>query len=297
MTYSEQSSRAAVSGPAQGAALMVAAGALFAVVNTLLQWVTMRAGLNSASVTLWQYGVALICTLPWLILRPQGSLRTRRPLAHLSRVALAVGGVQLWTAGLAQVPIWQAIALIMLSPMFVTLGAVALLGERVSLLRLLALIVGFAGGMVVLAPWSEAFTAFALLPVGAAAMWAGTSLMTKYLSRDEPPETLTLWLLALLVPANAVLALPFGVVPAGPGLALPAVAAAGVLTALAQYLLARAYARHDAGYLQPFDYLKLPLNVALGIAAFGFVPPGSLWIGAAMIVAASVTLVRLERAP
>lgn len=277
-----------------GAILMVAAGALFAVVNTLLQGVTMGAGLNSASVTFWQYAVALACYLPWLLTRPGQPFRTARPLAHLARVGLAVGGVQLWTAGLAHVPIWQAIALIMLSPMFVTLGAVVLLGERVTVPRLAALLAGFAGGMIVLAPWSDAFTPWALLPVGAAALWAGTSLMTKGLSRHEAPETLTVWLLALLAPANAALATPFGLVPGGPAPALAAIAGAGLLTALAQYLLARAYARHDAGYLQPFDYLKLPLNVGLGILAFGFVPPGSLWLGAALIVAASVALVRLE---
>lgn len=278
-----------------GAILMVAAGALFALVNTALQWVTMGAGMNSASVTFWQYGVALLCYLPWLLTRPGQPFRTTRPLAHVARVALAVGGVQLWTAGLAHVPIWQAIALIMLSPMFVTLGAVVLLGERVTAPRLLALAAGFAGGMVVLAPWSDRFTVWALLPVGAAALWAGTSLMTKGLSRRETPETLTVWLLALLAPANAALAAPFGLVPVGaPLAALAAIAAAGLMTALAQYLLARAYARHDAGYLQPFDYLKLPLNVGLGIMAFGFVPPGSLWLGAALIVAASVALVRLE---
>ncbi len=281
--------------PLHGAALMMAAGALFALVNTLLQWLTMRAGLASASVTFWQYAVALACCLPWLAGRPGASFRSGHPLGHLIRVGFAVGGVQLWTAGLAHVPIWQAIALIMLSPMFVTLGAALILREPIGAARAVAVLTGFAGGMVVLAPWSDRFTAHAMLPVGAAALWAATSLMTKHLSRDEPPEALTVWLLALLVPANALLALPSGISPVGlGGLALAAIAAAGLLTALAQYLLARAYRGHDAAYLQPFDYLKLPMNVGLGVLAFGFVPPGSLWLGAALIVAASVYLVRAE---
>ena len=58
--------------------------------------------------------------------------------------------------------------------------------------------------------------------------------------------------------------------------------------------LARAYSIADAAYLQPFDHLKLPFNVGLGLVAFGYAPPGSLWLGAALIVGASFALLRQE---
>ena len=69
---------------------------------------------------------------------------------------------------------------------------------------------------------------------------------------------------------------------------------AGLLTAIAQYALARAYSIADAAYLQPFDHLKLPFNVGLGLVVFGYAPPGSLWLGAALIVGASFALLRQE---
>lgn len=278
--------------PRTGAALMVSAGALFALVNTLLQYGTMTLGVGAAPLTFWQYLIALGFGLPFLARFGLGALRTAQMPAHLLRVALATGGVQLWTASLAHVPIWQAIALIMLSPFFVTIGAALALGERTPAPRWIALAVGFTGGLIVLAPWSDRFTVHALLPVGAAALWAMASLMTKRLTASEGPDRLTAWLLILLTPIN--LALAGGEVTALPASALPVIVGAGLLTAAAQYLLARAYARADAGYLQPFDYLKLPLNIALGIVAFGFVPPGRLWLGAALIVGASVWLVRTE---
>ena len=282
-----------------GAALMVGAGALFAGVNTLIQIGAMRMGLASATITFWQYAIALLAVLPWQ--RDLGpALRSRRLPAHVLRVALAVGGVQLWALGLAHVPIWQAIALIMLSPFFVTLGAGLVLAERVTATRWLAVAAGFLGGMVILAPWSDGFTPWALAPVGAAALWAGSSLLTKRLTATESPATLTLYLLLLLTPLNAALAL----LPAAGGLGLPGapalalLAAAGLMTAAAQYALARAYATADAAFLQPFDHVKLPLNVGLGLAVFGFVPPGSLWLGAALIVGASLWLLADEtRAP
>ncbi|MDO5648512.1 DMT family transporter [Paracoccus sp. (in: a-proteobacteria)] len=276
-----------------GAALMIAAGAMFACVNTMLQYVTMRLGLASPTATFWQYAIALIVLLPWQG-RDLSALRTARLPAHILRVAFAVGGVQLWTMGLAHVPIWQAISLIMLSPFFVTIGAAVLLGERVTVERWAAVVAGFIGGAVILSPWSDAFTVWAFAPVGAAALWAASSLMTKRMTATESPATLTLYLLALLTPLNLALTLTPGAGLAISGAALAALAVAGLLTAAAQYALARAYSIADAAFLQPFDHIKLPFNVGLGIITFGFVPPGSMWIGSALIVGASLWLLSGE---
>lgn len=285
-----------VSGPAwRGAILMVAAGVLFACVNTMLQFVTMSLGIPAPTATFWQYGIALVALLPWQAVG-LSAFATRRLPAHVLRVAFGVGGVQLWTFGLAHVPIWQAILLIMLSPFFVTAGAALLLRERVTGARWLTVLLGFAGGAVILAPWSDSFTPWALAPIGAAALWAGASLMTKRMTATESPETLTLYLLALLTPLNLGLALlpqAGGLFVGGPA-AVMALIGAGLLTAGAQYALARAYAIADAAFLQPFDHVKLPVNVILGVLAFGFVPPGSMWIGSGLIVGASLWLLGQE---
>ena len=95
------------------------------------------------------------------------------------------------------------------------------------------------------------------------------------------------------MPINALLAVGSGFAVAEG--ALPAVALAGIMLALAQFLLARAYVVADAAFLQPFDHLKLPMNVGLGFAVFGFAPPGSMWVGAALMIAATAWLLRCER--
>ncbi|NDR57086.1 DMT family transporter [Aliiruegeria sabulilitoris] len=281
-------------GPAAaGAFFMISAGALFAAVNTLLQYGAMVHGLPSTKLTFWQYLIALLFSLPWLWSNGIKAMRTKSLGLHLLRVGFAVAGVQLWAAGLAHVPIWQAIALIMLSPMFVTLGATHFLAEETTLQRWAAVAVGFGGGMLILAPWSDAFTPYALLPVAAAALWASSSLVTKKLTDTESPESLTVYLLLLLTPINALVAWDGGLsLDVGPsGLLL---ICTGLLTALAQYAIARAYSLADAAYLQPFDNVKLLFNVVLGVAVFGFYPQGSLWIGAALIIGASSWLLSQE---
>ncbi|NQX95135.1 MAG: DMT family transporter [Erythrobacter sp.] len=277
-----------------GALLMVLAGAVFALINTLVQHAVMIENVAPASVAFWQYAIALCIALPSIFFGGLVQLRTAIPSKHVLRVALAAGGVQLWVAGLAHVPIWQAIALIMLSPFFVTIGAGLFLGERVTMQRWYAVSVGFLGGMVILAPWSDGFTLHALLPVGAAAFWAASSLLTKRMTKTESAETLTVYLLLLLTPVNAGLALGDGVSldVASTGWLIVTI---GLLTALAQYALVSSYRIADASFLQPFDHVKLPFNVALGAVAFGFIPPGTMWLGSVMIIGGSLYLVWTEQ--
>ena len=278
-----------------GASYMILAGIAFAALNTITQHVTMNLGLSSTTDAFWQYFVAFLFSLPVLM---RGGLRqfaTRRPVAHLVRVALSVLGVQAWVLGLAHgVQIWQAIALVMTSPFFITAGAALFLKERVGPHRLGATLAGFAGAMIILQPWSDAFTLYALAPVAAALLWGAASLMTKSVLAEDSSATATLWLLMLISPVNAAFAYAGGWQwPAGA--ALGWVLLSGLLMVAAQYFLARAYEVADAAYVQPFDDLKLPLNLAAGYLVFGYAPAGPLWLGAAMILAASLSIMLYER--
>jgi len=276
-----------------GAAYMIGAGLLFAVDNTLVQMLTMAQGQASTTVAFWQYFIAALFSLPWLIVRARGAVVTKRWPMHILRVVLAAAGVQLWVSGLTYVPIWQAIALIMTSPFFVTIGARMMLGEAVGATRWGAVLVGFIGGMIILSPWSDAFTWHAVLPVGAAFLWAMSSLVTKVLTRTETVDSLTAYLLVLLTPINAVLAANSGFAITTDD-AMWLIVLTGVLTAAANYALIKAYSVADAAYLQPFDHVKLPFNVVLGWAVFGFLPAGAMWIGTFLIVGASLYLLAQE---
>lgn len=273
---------------------MIGAGAAFALVNGALQAATMQLGVPSTSAAFWQYALGLAVGLPLVLRRGFIALKTSQIGWHLARGGLAVIGIQMWVAGLARVEIWQAIALVMTSPFFVIIGAKLFFRERVGWVRWLATLAGFSGGMVILEPWTEAFTLAALLPVGAAAFWAGTSLVTKKLTASEDADSITVYLLLLLTPVNAVLALgEGGILPSGPALWL--LVGAGALTVLANYLLTLAYQMADAAFVQPFDHLKLPLNIAVGFFAFGFAPSGAFWPGALVIVGASLLVMLDER--
>ena len=284
-----------------GAAFMVAAGLLFAVINVANTQLTWVYGLKSTTVAFWEYFIALLFSLPWVFRHLRSSLTTSKMPLHILRVALAAGGVQLWVLGFASgVPLWQMIALIMTSPFFVTIGSLLVLRETVTMQRWISLIVGFVGAMIILSPWSDKFTVALLYPLGASFMWAMYSLITKHMTETEDSDTLTLYLLLLLTPINAALAFSggFGIqtdaAVVSTEFAIGLVIFVGVLVAVAQYFLVRAYSIADAAYLQPFDYVKQPVNIILGYLVYSYAPEGVMWLGTLLIFGASLYLLRSE---
>lgn len=274
---------------------MLTAGLAFAIINSLTQIASIHFGLASTTVAVIQYAIAFFAILPYLqTLGIRRALQTNNLKMHVARVFLSVIGIQLWIWALAYpVPIWQGIALLMTSPLFATVGSGLFLKETVGTARWGATIAGFTGAMIILEPWAEDFSWATLLPVGAAFFWACYSLMVKKLSSDDSPSTMVVYLLLLITPFNILLAAPEWQMPSGFNI-WAILVVIGVLTALAQWAIVKAYSVADASFVQPFDHAKLPLNVLAGWIVFSWVPPGRLWLGAAIIIASVAFITHWE---
>lgn len=298
---STQSSRARL-----GATLMVVASLAFAGTNVLQSVLPWQFGVSSTGMAFWQYVIASILALPLILRIGVHNLRTRKPLAHEIRAFVSALGVHVFVYGFASgVPIWQMVTLLATGPLFIILGSTLFLHERATPQRLGAALVGFIGAIIISGVGNEGLTWATLIPIAAAALWATTDVLTKYLSRQESPETMTISLLVLMTPNHLLILLavnalawlsptllPSGVatgfpfaLPEGNGLLL--LLLLGALTALAQYLLSFAYKVADATYLQPFGDLKVPLSGLLGWIFLAQVPGILFWPGAVLILAAS----------
>jgi drug/metabolite transporter (DMT)-like permease len=282
-----------------GALYMVLAGIFFAIINAISYKVTAPAdwgglGFSAKADVFWQYAIALVFSLPFLWRTGTLAFSTKQPIPHIIRVVLSSAGLVAFTSAFqAGVPVWQVVALTMTAPFFVLIGAKFFLHENVTFNRWIASAVGFAGALIVTNPFSEQFNFYWLLPVLAAVLWGAASLLTKYLSRQEAPETLTTWLLLLLTPINLLFSLQAGFqVPSGSVLWL--IILGGFLVFAAQYLLSKSYATADANFVQPFDDLKLVSNVLIYGLLFGYWPSGIIWLGLVMIMAASIFLLMQE---
>lgn len=285
--------------PVKGAIAIITAGFLFACVNTLIPKLTSVSAIDASVIALVQYLVAFVFLMPSMTnMGFFQSLKTKHFGMHCFRVFLSAIGIQCWTMALAYpIPIWQGIALLMTSPLFVTIGSGLFLKEKVDAKRWVATFLGFVGAMIILEPWAENFDWVVLLPVAAAFFWACYSLMVKKLSSEDSPTTMVAYLFILITPFNLLIALT-NLSPEG--FSLPSFSdfgfliLLGFLTALAQLAVAKAYNLADASYIQPFDFIKLPLNVLAGWLVFNWVPPGKLWLGAAIIIGATMYITHAE---
>ena len=281
--------------PLQGAAYMVLAGIAFAGANAITWTVTYKMGFKPQSDAFWQYAIATLFSLPFIARQGLAGMRTQHPALHALRVVLSVLGVQAFTqafaAGMAP---WHVVALVMTSPFFVLIGAAVFLRERVAANRWLAALIGFSGAMILLRPWEGALTLATLYPVAAAICWGGASLITKRLTATEPQAAITLWLLLLLTPINGLFSLHAGFeLPSGAILGL--LILGGAVMYAAQHCLTLAYASADAGFVQPFDDLKLFSNIAVSWLVLGYAPEGAYWLGVVLILTGSMYLLWSER--
>lgn len=279
----------------KGAAFMVLAGICFALANAVTWTVTYKLGFKPQSDAFWQYAIATVFSLPFIWRQGLASMKTKHPVLHGVRILLSVLGVQAFTQAFASgMAPWHVVALVMTSPFFVLVGAATFLGERVALNRWIATAVGFTGAMILLRPWEGGFTLTALLPIAAALLWGGASLITKRLTRDEPQTSITMWLLVLLTPINALFSAQAGFeLPHGEILGLLLVG--GLIMYGAQHFLTLSYAAADATFVQPFDDLKLFSNIAVSWVVLNFAPEGSYWLGILLILAGSAYLLYSER--
>lgn len=305
-------------GASTGALFMLAASLAFAGTNVLQSVLPTPVdyggfGMSSTGMAFWQYVIASLLALPLILRIGLDKLRTRHPLAHEIRAFVSALGVHVFVYGFASgVPIWQMVTLLATGPLFIILGSTLFLGERATPARIGAALVGFVGAILVSGVGTEGLSWHTLVPIVAAALWATTDVLTKYLAREETPETLTISLLVLVTPNHLLILLavnalgwlaptmlpqglatgfPFAL-PSGTGLWL--LLLLGVLTAIAQYLLGFAYKVADATYLQPFADFKVPLSGLVGWIALGQVPSIWFWPGAALILGASTFLFWME---
>ncbi|MEX2644412.1 MAG: DMT family transporter [Acetobacterales bacterium] len=232
--------------------------------------------------------VATALLLPVVWRASVQALRTRRIGVHFWRGAVsAASNVGLFYS-FVHLPLAEATTYAFTKPMFLTLMAVLLLGERVDGRRWIATLIGFAGIIVILRPGLEAVQPAALAGIGAALGAAVVIVLIKRMVTTESATAVlfysSLFSMLTMAPAAAVVWQP----PPLRDVAVVSVAAACAV--LSQYFNFRAMRIAEASAVIPFDYFRLPLAGLLGYWLFGEVPDVYTLIGAALIIGATLDI-------
>ncbi|MGR3400309.1 MAG: DMT family transporter [Paracoccus sp. (in: a-proteobacteria)] len=232
-----------------------------------------------------------LAILPMILRRP-AMLHSHWRGLHLLRAILKLGSLVALFGALAGAPLATVTAIGFAAPLFVMVGAWIFLAERPHPLRLLAVAVGFVGIIVILRPGIAAgqggANPFLLLALASAAMTAAIQLLLKVMGRRDPATTLVAWNLIVTVPVAALPAAFFWSPISAEVWTL--LALQGAIGAANQTLVTRALQMADASLVAPLDFLRLPLVASLAYVFFGEVIGAAVWIGAMLILAATVLI-------
>jgi drug/metabolite transporter (DMT)-like permease len=276
--------------PLVGIGLMIASMACFAVMNSCVRGVS--ASMPPAQMVLLRNILALIIITPLALWLGHGSLRTERPWAHFWRAAIGIVSMEIWFYALSILKLSFATALSFTSPIFATVFAIVLLGEKAGPRRWIAIGAGFAGALVILQPAEGAMDKRGLIVLVSSAMMALAATVVKTLTKTESPEIIVFYMALFMTP----LSLPLGVWVWQP-VAMKQIAgllAVAVSSTAAHLLLTRAYRRADMVVLMPFDFFRLLFTAVLAQVYFGETMGKATVAGALIIVASSAYIAHRE---
>jgi len=232
------------------------------------------------------------------------ALRTNRFFGHLLRGTVSVSGMFTNFAALARLPLADATAIQFCSPLITVALAAVVLKERVRIYRWSAVVVGFAGVIVMLIPNFD-MSRYAAAGIGGAAMLgsvfalisafcnAGAVIQTRRLTQSESTSSIVFYF-SLVCAVAGLVTLPFAWhTPTQEELL--ALVATGILGGLGQIFMTESYRYATASVIAPFDYTSLIWALLLGYWVFGELPSGLVYIGAIIVAAAGLFVLWRER--
>jgi len=279
--------------PTRGIWLMIAAVATFALQDGFSRY--LAGEYNTVMIRYWVFAAVVI----FLALRRAEGFRTaiasRRLGAHVLRGTLLVTEVCLIVWGYTLIGLIESHAVFAICPLLIAALSGPMLGEKVSVMRWLAIGAGMAGVIIILRPGAGVFTPAALLPLASALMFALYSVLTRLTTRDEPTFPAFFW------PGVIGAALMTGVgLPNWQPIALQDVAPLAIyagLAVLSHWLLLKCYQATEAARVQPYAYLQIVFVSGIGLTVYDETLAPAVALGTAIIVAAGLFALWQERSP
>lgn len=287
----------------KGILLKLISAVLFAVMSALVRFLGARYPIGE--VVFYRSAFAIVPVM--LVYAWRGELaavvRTERPLGQAGRSALSIVGMFCNFGALARLPLVESNAISFTSPLFSVALAALVLKERVRVYRWSAVIIGFIGVLVVLAPHfsgEELTIAMAsatsvtgvLYGITGSFTNAGTMIQTRRLTQSETTSSIVFYF-SLSCALAGLVTWPFGwVSPTGGEFA--ALIGIGFLGGTAHIFLTESYRYASASVVAPFDYTTMIWALLLGYAMFGETPTLMIVTGSAIIAASGLFVIWRE---
>ena len=278
----------------RGIGLMCVALVLFSALDTTAKYIATRSGLPVSQVTWLRFmSQFVLVVLTFGVLAVPRLLYSRKWQHQVLRSFLMLGSTLFNFFALKTLRLDQTLTISFLAPFIVALLAGPFLGEWIGWRRLVAIMVGFCGILVVIRPGYATFEFGMLYAAIGTLSYAIFMLLTRYLARFDPPEVTIFYSML----AGGLVMAPFAIVewiwPAD-AFTWAILISTGLWGGLGHYVFILAYRHAPASTLAPFIYFGLITHTTLGYLVFDQLPDAWTISGALIVIASGVYLVHRE---
>ena len=249
--------------------------------------------MNAFEILTWRTLVTLGLVTGLAVRRGFAPLRTRHFPTHAARAVLHLAGQWCWMYAIGALTLATVFAIEFTMPVWVAILAALFLGERLTPPRMVQLVLGLAGVLLILRPGLGAFHPAALVMLLGSVLYAGSMIFTKRLSATDSALAVTFWMSAVQLPITLAAAVPAWVMPVLAD--LPWIVAIGTGSFAAHYSMTRAMKLADATVVVPIDFIRLPLIAVVGALLYAERFDPMVIVGAAVIFAGTYYSVSRER--
>lgn len=269
---------------------MVASTVLFGAMAVCIRLASSQ--LHPFEIAFFRNLFGFVFTFPLLFRHGWGILRTDKLPLYFLRCCIGIVSMLAGFWAIVHLPLAQAVALSYSTPIFVTIGAVFVLGEVVRARRWTAVIIGFLGVLVLMHPGTDSFNFASLVAVLAAVMSASVAISIKFLSRTEKADAIVIYTTMIWVPLSLVPALFYWTQPTG--ITWLWIVLSGFLGTTAHMCWTRALTLADASLLTPISFLQVLVVGGFGYFLFGETVDGWTVAGATIIFGSNVYIAHRE---
>lgn len=219
-------------------------------------------------------------------------MRVRFPL-HIARGVLGITTLASFTYGVRTLRLSEAYTIFFVAPLLITAFAAVMLRERVDARRWMVIAVGFIGVMIVLRPTGEGAVSLAGLAILFAAVgYALSAITVRVLGQTDSSQSMVFWLMLFVAIGAGALALPdWRPIQRADW---PVIGAMAVTGSIGQWAITEAFKRGEASVIAPLEYTALVWGVAIDWALWRILPLPRTFVGAAIVIACGVYLIRRE---
>ena len=248
---------------------------------------------NVYTIGFFRFFFGFLIILPYVVTKKFNTYKTKNLKFYIIRGAFNIPVMILGFGALVYVPLEQFKAMHFLSPIIVVLLSFIIFREQIYRFRILALIIGFLGMLIIVRPGYVDFNIGTIMILVSLTFWSFIIILSKFVSKDDSPITMVTYQYTLMTIFAFPLAIYFWQMPSLISILLVFIAAAS--GTILHLCLGLAYKYADLSVTQPIWFTGLIFGSGFGYFVFNEIPDFWTWIGGIVVFSSVLVITYFEK--